>query len=110
MNSTPPATTVGGAAPSALSGLADGHSCAELLAVVAAFEFAREEGFVSSDMSAKNPTVTLVRCEARIALKKCRDLQLSAAALEVVAVQAVRELIDRSNRRIRHKKDRPCAA
>jgi len=91
--------------PAAWTALTDGCTCDELHAVSTAYRFACEQGFVRARAAPSNPAATLVRCEARVAVKKCRDKCLTAFQLETVAVEAVRALIERQ-----HKKAKPCVA
>jgi hypothetical protein len=92
--------------PAAWTALTDGCTCDELHAVTTAYQVAAGHGFVSQTASPKEAAATLVRCEARIAVKKCRDKGLTPFQLEAVAIEAVLDLIARSIRQ-QNKKDQP---
>lgn len=76
----------------------DGLSCDELHAVASAFALAREAGLIAPQMSHKHPMVTLIRCEARIAVRKARGQALSPLQLEQLAMSAVNALMERRTR------------
>jgi len=92
--------------------LVEDLACDELHAVTAAFDLAREAGVIKPDMHHKHPTFTLVRCEARIAVRKVRGQGLDPHQLEQVAMTAVQALIDRRTARIapQPKKEAKCTA
>lgn len=72
-------------------------SADELHAVATARELACEAGLIAPQMHHKHPTITLVRCEARIAVRKVRGQGLGPHQLEQVAMSAVQALIDRKH-------------
>jgi len=84
-------------------------SCDELHAVATAYELARETGLIDPQMSHKHPTVTLVVCEARIAVRQVRGQGHGPQQLEHVAMAAMQALIERQAKQTT-KETKPCAA
>jgi len=79
--------------------LVEDLSADELHAVATAFDLARETGLIDPQMSPRHPTVTLVRCEARIAVRRVRGQGHGPQQLEHIAMSAMQALIERQARK-----------